>query len=132
MSDGYVSYKQAVGRSLPCGKQTRKALLDRFEAYHRSALEDVQSPTYEQMVNNFGPPEEFAAVLMQEVPPEQRQAYDRNRRVGLLCRKALIALWIVFTFYTFFIKQIPVHIEVTETTHTYEISPQEVMDGYLK
>ena len=119
MNDKYL---RELRRHLRCSRKTKKRLLEQFKAYQRSAIDDT--PDYDQMVTMFGPPEEMARTLMEEVSQEERSIYQHKKQRLKAAGIAACILWAVFTFYVFWIKSIPLQVvertycnsEIVETT----------------
>ena len=106
MADGYRKYKHQLCKQLHCTGIVKRGLLRRFGEYH-STTADNSPRTYEQMVADFGPPEEMAHTLMQEITPAQHAAYWRYIRGLRILAGVLIAALLLLAVYIYFIKTIP-------------------------
>lgn len=106
MRDGMLRYRRELRKALCCTRKTKNSLLAQFLVYQQKVIDELSSPTYEQMVILFGPPEEMAEVLMVEVTPEENDHYQKRRRLYLGVAGGLLAVLIVFTAYTTFIKEL--------------------------
>ncbi len=72
-------YFRELKRYMHCSNRTKNALLTKFQTQCREGLED--NADYEAMVANFGPPEEFAQTLMEEVPAKEVLRYRQRKRL---------------------------------------------------
>lgn len=114
MNDKYL---HELRRHLRCSRKTQNRLLEQFTAYQRNAIDDT--PDYGQMVTMFGPPQEMAQTLMEEVTVEERNAYSRNILLGKAVAIAMALCFVFFFMYIMFIKEITV-IEYKEYTNAYQ------------
>ena len=121
MPDGQRKYTKELGRALHCSHRTRKQLMEQFNDYQHQILDDLPTPTYEQMVNSFGPPEEMAQTLMQEVSPQEYGQYRRWQVLFKLLAAVFIAVWVMFTAYVYVEKSIPIIVNETITEDTEPI-----------
>jgi len=121
-------YQKQLGKYLRCTSRTKKQLLSKFKTYQIESLDECATNNYDQMVSYFGPPEEMAEIIMQEVNPDEHKKYRRNR-VILKCALVVTAfLWILFTFYIYHLKSIPVienGITYIESSENYTIEAEE-------
>lgn len=117
MNDQYV---RELRRHLHCFRKTQNRLLEHFTAYQRSSIEDT--PDYDQMVTMFGPPEEMAGTLMEEVTSGERSAYRRNKVILKIAAIVLAVNVVICCVYFMFIKETTV-LEVE--TYTYYGNPYE-------
>lgn len=116
-------YMRELRRQLRCSRKTQNRLLESFSAYHRNSIDDT--PDYDQMVTMFGPPDEMARTLMEEVTGEERNAYNRNILFGKTIAIAMALCFVIFSLYIMFIKEIPVqYSEYTNVSQAYE-TPEE-------
>ena len=120
MNDNYL---HELRRHLRCSRKTKNRLLEQFKAYQRDTIDDT--PDYDQMVTMFGPPEEMARTLMEEVTQVEMQASRRSRLRMIAAAIAACVLWVMFTAYVYWMKTIPI-IEAREIV-AHSIS--ETMDG---
>lgn len=120
MNDKYL-YK--LRRHLRCSMKTKNRLLEQFKAYQRNAIDDT--PDYNQMVTMFGPPEEMAGTLMEEVTQVEVYAYRRSKLRMVAAGIVACVLWIMFTVYVYWMKTIPIEQNSTITersiSETYEV-----------
>ena len=64
-------YRNRLKRFLPQRISSRKALLAEFQCALSLLLREIPTPTYDELVTAFGPPERMAQTLMSstEAPP---------------------------------------------------------------
>lgn len=115
MNDKYL---HELRHHLRCSRKTRNRLLEQFKAYQRDTIDDT--PDYDQMVTMFGPPEEMARTLMEEVTQVEMHAYRRSKLRMAAAGVAACVLWVMFTAYVYWMKTIP--IEFTRTTESHQIT----------
>lgn len=120
MNDKYL---HELRHHLRCSRKTKNRLLEQFKAYQCDAIDDT--PDYNQMVTMFGPPEEMARTLMEEVTQVEVQIYRRNKLRIVAAGIAACVLWIMFTMYVYWMKSIP----IIETRKIVENSISETMNG---
>lgn len=113
METSIKKYRRSLRRHLRCRRSTKALLMERFSDYQNRVLEEYPEPTTEQLVQAFGPPEAMARELLEEVPPQEQTKYRRNRLVWRICAGILATLLILFAFYSFFLKSIPVEVNKT-------------------
>ena len=97
--------------------------MEQFKAYQRDTIDDT--PNYDQMVTMFGPPEEMARTLMEEVTQVEMHAYRRSKLRMVAAGVAACVLWVMFTAYVYWMKTIPIEQNSTITersiSETYEV-----------
>lgn len=120
MNDKYL---HELRRHLRCSRKSKNRLLEQFTAYQRDAIDDT--PDYDQMVTMFGPPDEMAQTLMEEVTQVEMHAYRRSKLRIVAAGIAACVLWIMFTMYVYWMKSIP----IIETRKIVENSISETMNG---
>lgn len=110
-------YMRELRRHLHCSRKSRNRLLEHFTAYQCGTIDET--PDYGQMVTMFGPPQEMAQTLIEEVTREERNAYRRNILFGKIVAIAMVLCFVILSLYTMFIKEITV-IEYREYTNVYQ------------
>ena len=129
MADGFKLYRRAVEKALPCRREVRESLLNQMERFQKGAAEnDALPPTYPQLVENYGPPEQFAQTLMASVPQQELTAYRQEKRFVQIVLGVLAAILFAFTIYTWFIKEytfyeISLPEDISESDISYSIPP---------
>lgn len=75
------------------GFRRRRVVLDAFHNSLKPLLEDLADPTYENLEEAFGPPEELAEELMQSIPnlPSPMQLKQKVLIVVLICLVVVVA-----------------------------------------
>ncbi len=116
MNEAATQYRRAVCKHLRCGRAARRRLEGKLVGLLDAFLEDDPAPDRAALEAAFGAPEELAATLMEELTPQERGQWKRQRLAVRVVCVALAALLAVFSIYTFFIKEKPVKIT------TYEFS----------
>lgn len=120
MNDKYL---HELRHHLRCSRKTQNRLLEQFKAYQCDTIDDT--PDYDQMVTMFGPPEEMARTLMEEVTQVEMHAYRRSKLRMVATGVAACVLWIMFTVYVYWMKTIPIEQNSTITersiSETYEV-----------
>ena len=119
MADGVKQYRRALKRKLRCSWGVRKRLLEKFDDAAFSYLENEPTPALAEVTEAFGPPEEMARTLMEEVTPKEAAAYKRGTILRRVLAGVAAAAVLAFAIYTFCWKEIGFTIIV----ETYEILP---------
>ena len=114
-------YLRELRSHLLCSFKVKTRLLGHFSAYRQNLLDKPLD--YDQMVAMFGPPEEMARVLMDEVQVAEQVRYCRNKRAMNIVVAALLAGIMMLSVYAIFIKETSV---VEVKTYTYYGEPYEV------
>ena len=120
MNRNIVRYQQQLKKHMPCGFRTRNGLLTQFRGSLSTFLEDIPEPTYEQLTDAFGPPEEMAKILMESVSPKERKTYQSGKCAIKIISFVMAALFVWFSLYVFFKKQFSVVIVYDEAFPTNE------------
>lgn len=122
MMKGWNKYKREVKASLKCDRKQRKQLLNQLEAFKNSS--GMEDDTYGQLFASFGPPEEMAASLMENVSESEVTRFQNRENMWhfLLC--VFIAAFVAGTLYIWFEKANPVvvydQVSVGEEIHINE------------
>ena len=106
MNKELTRYRRALKKHLHCGVSTRRQLLDRFDNSLSDFLADCPTPTQEQLKSAFGPPEEAAGVLMETVSENEQIRCQKRKTLLRILASAVAVLFIVFTIYVYFVKDI--------------------------
>lgn len=116
-------YLRELRRYLRCSRKSKNRLLEQFTSYQCDVIDDTLD--YDQMVTMFGPPEEMARTLMEEVTKAEVYAYRRSKLRMVAAGIAACVLWIMFTVYVYWMKTIPIEQNSTITerriSETYEV-----------
>ena len=106
MNKELTRYRRALKKHLHCGVSTRRQLLDRFDNSLSDFLADCPTPSQEQLKSAFGPPEEAAGVLMEAVSENEQIQCQKRKTLLRILASAVAVLFIVFTIYVYFVKDI--------------------------
>lgn len=99
-------YLRDVNRKLCCRKGTRKRLLDGFR--EELAESDLGDMNYEQLVLQFGKPEELAQSLMEAVDPAEIARESKRKMARPYYIAGMIALILVLIFAAY-VRYVAVH-----------------------
>ncbi len=119
MADGMKQHRRVLKRKLRCSWGVRKRLLEKFDDAAFSYLENEPTPALAEVTEAFGPPEEMARTLMEEVTPKEAAAYKRGTILRRVLAGVAAAAVLAFAIYTFCWKEVGFTIIV----ETYEILP---------
>ncbi|MCD7757918.1 MAG: hypothetical protein LUH45_07090 [Clostridiales bacterium] len=117
MNEAATHYRREVRKHLRCGRSARQRLEEQLSGLLNAFLEDDPAPDRAAREAAFGAPEELAATLMEELTPEERGQWKRQRLAVRVVCMALAVLLAVFSIYTFFYKEKPNEITVYEFTY---------------
>lgn len=120
-------YMRELRRQMRCSRKTQNRLLEQFTAYQLNSLDET--PDYEQMVTMFGPPDEMAQTLMEEITPSEESAFRRSRLQRIAIGIIAGALWVLFTGYVYWMKTVPIeHNRIIVETQTLDTSSTEAIE----
>lgn len=108
MSNCVARYENALKKRLTCKGSIKKELIDKFRKSLADYLEDCPTPEMADLCNAFGPPEEMAKVLMEEVSAEEVARHRRWKTCLRVAVGLLTASLLLFAIYVFFCKQKPI------------------------
>lgn len=122
MTKGWNKYKREVKASLKCGRKQRKQLLNQLENFKDSS--GVEDGTYSQLLASFGPPEEMAASLMENVSEAEITRFQNGKKWWRFLLCIFVAALVAGTLYIWFEKTNPVvvydQVSVGEEIHINE------------
>lgn len=101
-------YQSALKKALRCTGSCKKQLVQQFQTTLDDFLDEHPSPSTEELVAAFGPPDEMANVLMERVSKEDRQKYLRIQNRKRILVAILAVLFIAYVTYALFWKQRPI------------------------
>lgn len=101
-------YLRQLKSSLQCGFRTRKKLLAQFRHSLSTFLEENPNPTFEHLIASFGPPEEMADILMEEVTEAELRQYCHHRKLTQFLTGLTVILFILFSLYVLYLKEVTV------------------------
>lgn len=127
MTSCTVQYKRKLKENLRCSCSAKRKLLDRFDDSLREYLDENPSPTMEELSTAFGPPEEMARTLMENVDEADKAAYSKFLVARRVTAGILAAVLLAFSAYVFFLKEIPMTVIINgEIADSFNI-PEEQM-----
>lgn len=105
MTASVKKYQNALKKKLYCSGSAKSKLLDQFISSVSAFTEDNPSPTFEELVSAFGPPEEMATVLMAEISEPEKLRYHRAVLLQSAIAGVLVAAFLAFTGYIYICKE---------------------------
>ena len=114
MIEATKQYTKHIRNHLHCNRKFRKELLIQFQSILSIFLEDHPAPTYAQLVDAFGPPEETAKALMMKLPESSNRKYLLKLQMLKFILAVVSAIFIGFTIFTYFLKDVTVITVVDE------------------
>lgn len=103
-------FRRALTRKLYCCGNTRRQLLEQFDLSLNTFLEDHPTATEAELSAAFGTPEEMARVMMEGVGDQEKGRYHRRKRFVQAFAGVLAVIYVLFSVYIYFEKEIPVEI----------------------
>lgn len=93
MNRAIRTYLRHVRRNLTCFRKRER--LCRLHGALRAFAGECSAPDYPHLVEAFGPPEEMARTLMQEVPAKESSAFFRREWIlkAAACALLLVSLF---------------------------------------
>lgn len=125
MNNESARYRRALKKHLHCGGKTRRQLLKQFDKSLDAFQEDQSAPTRVQLESAFGPPEAMAAVLMEGVSEAEQARYLRNKKILRILAGIAAALFIAYSIYIFYFKEIAVYQSYDDVIPGYAITATE-------
>lgn len=107
MTDCVAQYKNDLKKHLRCCGGTQTRLLKKFDQSLSAFLEESPPQNKEELCAAFGPPKDMAELLMAEITPEEVTRYRRSILIKRITVGILAALFLTFTVYIYFCKNIP-------------------------
>lgn len=111
MNRSAARYKSKLKKKLPCGHATKAKLLEEFSYSLDGFLEEHPDAAFSDLCLAFGPPDEMAAVLCEQISKKETRAYGVRKNVFRVIAGALVVLLILTAIHTFFYKRKPVSYE---------------------
>ena len=119
MTDGMKQYRRVLKRKPRCSWGVRKRLLEKFDDAAFSYLENEPTPALVEVTEAFGPPEEMARTLMEEVTPKEAATYKRGVIFRIVVACILLASVIAGAVWVWICKE--THFTITPAY--YEVMP---------
>ncbi len=125
MNHSAVRYKRKLKRKLQCSRGTKADLLADFTHSLDGFLDENPDATFADLGNAFGPPEEMAKTLMEQVSEQETHTYKRQQFLLHIVAIILAIVLLLITLDIFLIKQRP--LEVVNGTNV--VDDFDVADG---
>lgn len=110
MVNAAAQYRRALKKKLRCSAKEKERLLEGFDQTLSAYLEEHGDPAMGDLSAAFGPPEEMAEVIMEDVPPQEQTRYQRQVVISKILTCILAALLVFFTVYTWIYKDVGLNI----------------------
>lgn len=119
MNRSAVQYKSRLKQHLRCSRRTKVKLMESFSHLLNGFLGENPDATTADLCNAFGPPEEMAATLMEQVEEKDKRAYKLQQLV--LCTMAifLASVLILTSIAVFFWKEKPIAVDDDTVTDDF-------------
>ncbi|MCD8051439.1 MAG: hypothetical protein LUE89_07165 [Clostridiales bacterium] len=117
MKVAMTRYRREVRRYLRCGRAAKRRLEEHLTGLLNAFSEENPAPDRAALEAAFGTSEELAATLMEELTPEERGRWKKQKLAVRVVCVVLVLLLAVFSIYTFFFKLKPNEITVYEFTY---------------
>lgn len=105
MNNYIRQYKKALKKSIHCSSSVKRNLINRFDRSLSNYLDEHPSPTLEELIVAFGPPEEMAKILLEEVNEVEISRFRKfalgKKAIGCI----LVAIIMTFAVYILYFKQ---------------------------
>lgn len=133
MISAVEKYKKKLARCLKCFKITKKRLIGGLKPTFEAFLQDAPDADYPALCAAFGPPEEMAKQLMQEVTLEERKQHKKHWIITAVIIGVLASLFVGFTVYVYAVQATPTYFEyntvVFETVIVTQDATEETVDS---
>lgn len=104
MVNSAAQYRRALKKKLRCNNTVKERLLGGFDQTLATYLEENNSPTTDDLITAFGPPEQIAAILMAEVSPQEQTQFKITSLLSRILAGFLVVVLLAFTIYIWFYK----------------------------
>lgn len=101
-------YETALKKHLQCTRGTKKQLLMQFRISLDSYLEEHPSPTEEDLLAAFGPPEDMSKILMESVSEAEIARFYQQRKWKRIIAAIIATLLLTLMLYIAFWKEKPI------------------------
>lgn len=108
MDRDVIRYKKTLTKNLPCTRGARRKLIQPFQGALNAFLEEKPAPSMEDLIAAFGPPEEMAKTLCEQISAEEHCRFQARHIWKCAFTFILAALLVLATVYVFFLKQRPI------------------------
>ena len=98
MNTAVRAYQQAVSKRIRCRRKVRKEAHAHLQTAMALFLNEHPEATAADLYDAFGTPDELAATMQAELPPEEVTAWKREQRIWkmIVCVFVLLVLLVVF------------------------------------
>lgn len=110
MNNSAARYKSKLKRKLQCSHGTKARLVEEFSHSLNGFLEENPDASFADLSNAFGPPEEMARMLMEEVDEKELRSYKTKHSLLRIVSIVLALTLVLVTAAVFFIKQKPLQV----------------------
>lgn len=124
MSNVIKKYRTRVLRRLTCFRKNKKKLEAKLDKSLKRFEEENADGAGDELIEAFGPPEEMARTLLNEVDETEKRQYKRLMKVLQIAGLVLMAAILVFAVYVFCLKEIPMNIVDDVDIEGTEIIPE--------
>lgn len=104
MNHDAVCYEKALKKQLRCTGSTKKRLLLQFRSSLAAYLEEHPFPTASDLRDAFGPPEDMAKVLMENISEAEVKTYRKRALILKIIAVVLLAMILIQVVYSAFFK----------------------------
>lgn len=108
MNNSAARYKSKLKRKLQCNRGTKAKLLDEFSHLLDGFLDENPDAAYIDLSNAFGPPEEMAKTLMEQVSEQETHTYKQHQALLHIVAVVLAIVLILIAIIALLWKQKPV------------------------
>lgn len=98
MNHAAGAYQRAVCKRIRCRRKVRKEARAHLQTAMALFLDEHPEATAADLYDAFGTPDELAATMQAELPPEEVTVWKREQRIWkiIVCVFVLLVIWIVF------------------------------------
>ncbi len=129
MNSSAARYKSKLKQKLQCSRRMKAELLTDFTHSLDGFLDEKPDATFADLSNAFGPPEEMANILMEQVSEQETCTYKLHQTLRHIVAVVLAIVLFLFTVYVLFWKQKPI-ISYTEIiTSTEFVVTETLIEG---
>lgn len=131
MNSSAVRYKSKLKRKLQCSRGTKAELLADFTHSLDGFLDENPDATFADLGSAFGPPEEMAKTLMEQVSEQETRTYKLHQFLLHIGAIILVIVLLLITLDIFFIKQRPLEVvNRTNVVNDFDVADSvETVEG---
>lgn len=100
MNPDILQYRKELLTAAPKNRKAKRMLCKEFDLSLQPLLEDIPSPTYQDLMDAFGSPSHMAQTLLDSihVPPPLSRKQKLGIALGIVCTILCIALILFYSF----------------------------------